>query len=88
MRKIKILFFFACIIILFLSGCSADTETIPTATMDFSDNNGISFSMTVTPCTNNKSNGNISIYVQNSTDILQSACIGSLLSVALFGCFF
>lgn len=68
MSKIKILFFFACIIIHFLSGCSADTETIPTATMNFSDNNGISFSITVTPCTNNKNNGNILISVQNSTD--------------------
>ncbi len=68
MSKIKILFLFACIIILFASGCSADTETIPTATMNFSDESGINFSITMTPCTNNKSNGNILISVQSSTD--------------------
>lgn len=68
MSKIKIIFWVACIIILFVSGCSADTETIPAATIDFSDGCGISFSITATPCTNNKSNGSILISINNPND--------------------
>lgn len=68
MSKIKIIFWVACIIILFVSGCSADTETIPAATIDISDGSGISFSITATPYTNNKSNGSILISINNPND--------------------
>ncbi len=68
MNKIKMVFLFACIIILFASGCSSDQETVSPTEMYFSDSGGINFSLTITPCTNNKSNGKILISVQNAED--------------------
>lgn len=68
MSKFKFIFLFACIIILFAGGCSSDSATIPTTEMFFSDDSGINFSITITPCTNNKSSGKILLSVQNASD--------------------
>ncbi len=68
MSKIKIIFLLACVIIFFASGCSSDPEIISPTEMYFSDSGGIKFSIAITPCTNNKSNGKILVSVQNAVD--------------------
>ena len=65
MKKIVFLLCIGVLLIL-LSGCSPDSsEAMPETEMSFPDENGISFSLLVTPCTPGKLNGKIKVLAEN-----------------------
>lgn len=66
MGKIKIPVLFICAIILSAGGCSLESENLSADKFYFTDSSGINFSLEITPCTNNKSNGKIVLFAENS----------------------
>lgn len=65
------------IIPLLISACSGDTSDIlPNEKINFTDKNGISFSLQSTPCSGNKSNGKITLSVNGEKQYLYSTDCG------------
>ena len=62
---------------IFVCACSDDlNDAPPNEKINFSDKNGISFSLQVTPCTDNKSNGKIYLTIDGENSYLYSTDFG------------
>lgn len=60
-----------------LSGCSDNSYDVPPCeAIRFTDQNGISFSLQITPCTDNKSNGKVTLSTNASSNYLYSTDCG------------
>lgn len=71
------LFLIAFLLAFILSGCSDNPYDVPPCeAISFTDQNGISFSLQITPCTGNKSNGKVTLNTDASRDYLYSADCG------------
>ncbi|MDE7279130.1 MAG: hypothetical protein K2N26_05330, partial [Oscillospiraceae bacterium] len=62
---------------IFTCACSGDSNNAsPNGKINFSDKNGISFSLQVTPCTDNKSNGKIDLNINGENLYVYSTDFG------------
>lgn len=71
------LFLMAFLLAFILSGCSDSSyDVTPCEAISFTDQNGISFSLQITPCTGNKSNGKVTLNTDAERDYLYSTDCG------------
>lgn len=71
----KFLLIFCAIVLILMSGCVPDTEEpMPETEMSFSDKNGISFTLLVTPCNPGKLNGKIKILADKDSYLFSIDC--------------
>lgn len=76
-RAAAFLFIFILALSAFVCACSGGgNDTPPHEKISFSDENGISFSLQITPCSDNKSNGKINLSIDGETTYLYSTDFG------------
>ena len=73
--KRSVLIFCAAVLLVILTGCVPNTgEVMPETEFSFSDKNGISFSLLVTPCTPGQLNGKIKVRTDRNSCMLSIDC--------------